>query len=76
MPMDFLDRIADASFPTAVRDEVDINSAVMLVAAHLIEAVLPPAARGTGGRVAVVLRITPQGRAVLRSRRNELQALV
>ncbi|PIF78370.1 hypothetical protein CLU95_5556 [Variovorax sp. 54] len=73
MPMDFLERIEDASFPMAVRDEADIHCATMLVAAHLIEAVLPPAASGTGGRVAVLLLITPKGRAALRLRRDELQ---
>ncbi|WP_235510163.1 hypothetical protein [Variovorax sp. Root473] len=71
--MDFLERIEDASFPMAVRDEADIHCAIMLVAAHLIEAVLPPAASGTGRRVAVILLITSKGRAALRLRKGELQ---
>ena len=65
MPMDFLRRIEDCSFPLAVRDENDINCAAVLVASDFIEAVLPPPLAGSEERVAVVLRITGHGRAEL-----------
>lgn len=41
MPMDFLRRIEDASFPLAIHEEVEIQCAAVLVAAGLIEANLP-----------------------------------
>jgi len=65
MPMDFLARIEEASFPLAVRDEGDIHCAAVLHAAQLVEAMLPPAQSEPGSRVAIILRITPLGRARL-----------
>ena len=62
MPMDFLRRIEDASFPLAIREQADIDCAAVLVAADLIEANLPePGDRIS--RQALILRITPQGGA-------------
>ena len=72
MPMDFLKRIEDASFPLAVRSEGDIHCAAVLAAAQLVEVVLPPSgSEGTPRRVAVILRITPRGRAELNRSREE-----
>jgi len=69
MPMDFLRRIEDASFPLLISDEADIQCAAVLAAAQLVEANLPepgePANKG-----AVILRITPMGRAELRRLRD------
>lgn len=65
MPMDFLKRIEDASFPLALSEASDIRCAVVLAAADLIEANLPPADVPLEGAHAVILRITPQGRAAL-----------
>ncbi|MBJ2158444.1 hypothetical protein [Variovorax sp. IB41] len=71
MPMDFLQRIEEASFPLAVRSEDDIRRAAVLAAAQLVEAVLPPSSsEGAEQRVAVILRITPRGRTEL----NRLRA--
>lgn len=64
MPMELLRRIEEASFPLAIHDEADIQRAAVLVAAQLIEANLPEAGEGAG-RLGVVLRITPLGRAEL-----------
>jgi hypothetical protein len=68
MPLDFLRRIEDASFPLAVKAEGDIRCAAVLAAAEFVEAVLPPSGsegEGDGKRVAVILRITPLGRSEL-----------
>ena len=76
MPMNFLGRIEDASFPLAVRSEDDIRCAAVLAAAQLVEAVLPPAvSEGAAQRVAVILRITPLGRAELNRLRVGAQYL-
>jgi len=69
MPMDFLRRIEDQTFPLTVTDPMDIRNAAVLVAAGLVEATLPtesdePAMVGT------VERITPLGRAELRRMRD------
>lgn len=69
MPMNFLRRIEGASFPVLIHDEADIQCAAVLAAAQLVEANLPepgePASKG-----AVILRITPMGRAELRRLRE------
>ena len=66
MPMDFLRRIEDASFPLAVKTDAEIQCTAVLCAAEFIEAVLPPpGSEDTDKRVAVILRITPLGRAEL-----------
>lgn len=69
MPMNFLRRIENASFPLAVHEEADIQCAAVLAAAELIEANLPDpcdAARRGG----LILRITPRGRAELNRARE------
>jgi hypothetical protein len=71
MPMDFLRRIENASFPLAVTETTDIHNVAVLAAAELIEAVLPPATEEAGGKPAIVLRITPLGRAELTRLRRE-----
>jgi hypothetical protein len=66
MPMNFLRRIEDASFPLAIREEADIQCAAVLVAARLVEAnLLVPTAPRAAGRGGMILRITPEGRAGL-----------
>ena len=71
MPMDFLQRIEGASFPLAVKSENEIQCTSVLAAAELVEAVLPPSSsEGTDGRVAIILRITPLGRAELNRMRD------
>lgn len=72
MPMDFLRRIEEASFPLAIHDEADVQRAAVLAAAKLIDANLPEPGEGTG-RSGVILRITPLGRAEL-SRLRQQQA--
>lgn len=69
MPLNFLRRIEDASFPLAIHEESDIQCAAVLVAAGLVEANLPGPgiAEDRGG---VILRITPQGRAELNRTRG------
>lgn len=65
MPMNFLRRIEDASFPLAIQTDADIQCAAVLAAAQLVEARLPEP--GTGdGQGGVILRITPLGRAELK----------
>lgn len=72
MPMDFLRRIEDASFPLAMRSESEIQCAAVLAAAELVEVVLPPSgSEGAGKRIAVILRITPLGRAELNRLREK-----
>jgi hypothetical protein len=72
MPMDFLKRIENSSFPLAIEDETDINCVAVLVAANLIEAHLPPVLAGTNRTYGVtILRITPMGRAELRRLRDK-----
>ena len=72
MPMDFLRRIEGASFPLAVKAESEIQCTAVLVAAELVEAVLPPSgSESADNRVAVILRITPLGRAELNRLRDK-----
>ncbi|MET3390626.1 hypothetical protein ABIC33_001249 [Variovorax sp. 1140] len=70
MPMDFLRRIEEASFPLVVREQGDIDCAAVLVAANLIEANLPEPGDRLN-RPAVILRITPQGRTALARLRRQ-----
>lgn len=65
MPMDFLRRIKDAEFPLELHDEDDIRNAIVLEAAELIEAQLPAVDAPLSDARAIVLRITPQGRAAI-----------
>lgn len=65
MPMDFLRRIKDAEFPLELHDEDDIRNAIVLEAAELIEAQLPAVDAPFSDARAIVLRITPQGRAAI-----------
>lgn len=65
MPMNFLRRIENASFPLAIYEKSDIECAAVLAAAELVEANLPDPGDATG-RSGVVLRITPLGRAELK----------
>ena len=69
MPMNFLRRIEDASFPLAIHEEADIQCTAVLVAAGLVEANLP-GPDNTEGRGGVILRITPEGRAELSRTRH------
>lgn len=69
MPMNFLRRIEDASFPLAIHEEADIQCAAVLVAAGFVEANLP-GHDDTEGRGGVILRITPLGRAELNRTRD------
>lgn len=71
MPMNFLRRIEDASFPVVIHEDADIQCAAVLVAAQLIEADLPEA-EGESGRSGIVVRITPLGRAELQRMRTKL----
>jgi hypothetical protein len=67
MPMDFLKRIENSSFPLAIEDETDIHCVAVLVAAELVEAHLPPVLAGANRSYGVtILRITPMGRSELR----------
>lgn len=72
MPMNFLRRIENASFPLAIHQESDIECAAVLVAANLVEANLPEAGDGAGCG-GVILRITPLGRAELNRPRADLE---
>jgi len=61
MPMDFLKKVEHETLPLAVTDPRDIRNVAVLVAAGLVEAILPQ--EGVPGDLpAVVLRITPPGR--------------
>lgn len=70
MPLDYLRKIEHAGLPLLVDDMSEINCIAVLVAAGMLEAVLPPpgptqdAARD-GQLPAVVKLITPRGRAEL-----------
>jgi hypothetical protein len=72
MPMNFLRRIEDASFPLVIHEESDIECAAVLAAADLVEANLAEAGDGTG-RGGVILRITPRGRSELNRLRADLE---
>jgi hypothetical protein len=66
MPMDFLRKIEKAVFPLAVEDFADANNVAVLKAAGLVEAELIEAVAGDPDTCcAVVIRITPEGRAAL-----------
>lgn len=59
--MDFLKKVEHETLPLAVTDPRDIRNVAVLVAAGLVEAILPQ--EGVPGDLpAVVLRITPLGR--------------
>jgi hypothetical protein len=68
MPLDYLRKIEHAGLPLLVDDRSEINSIAVLVAAGMVEAVLPPVStdENAEGRLpAVVKLITPRGRAEL-----------
>ncbi len=65
MPMDFLRRIEDCQFPLALHDEADIRNAIVLEAAGLIEAQLPPVGVPLTEGASVINRVTAEGRAAL-----------
>jgi hypothetical protein len=66
MPMDFLRKIEQAEFPLMVEDFKDVNNALVLKAAGLIEAELVEAIDGDPDTCcALIKRITPEGRAAL-----------
>jgi len=65
MPMDFLRRIKDAEFPLVLHELADIRNAIVLEAAGLIEAQLPPPGEPLTGSPAVIFRIKPEGRAAI-----------
>ncbi|CAA2105966.1 hypothetical protein VVAX_03515 [Variovorax paradoxus] len=69
MPMNFLRRIENASFPLLIHEEADIHCAAVLAAAQLLEANLPEPGQ-LADQGAVILRITPMGRAELRRLRD------
>ena len=58
MPMDFLKRIEDATFPLAVHEQAEINCVSVLAAAELIEVTLLPASDACSATPVIVLRIT------------------
>lgn len=66
MPMDFLRKIEKAEFPLPVEEFGDVNNVAVLKAAGLIEAEMIEAVDGDPDTCcAVVVRITPEGRAAL-----------
>lgn len=66
MPMDFLRRIELAEFPLTVEEFACVNNVAVLRAAGLIEAEMIEAVEGNpDSACAIVLRITPEGRAAL-----------
>lgn len=69
MPLNFLRKIQDAEFPLRVEEPGEVDCVAVLIAAELVEGVLSsPASRSTPDgdpEVAIVERITPQGRAEL-----------
>ncbi|WP_198086647.1 hypothetical protein [Variovorax sp. E3] len=70
MPMNLLRRIENAPFPLSITQESEVQCAAVLAAAQLIEARLPePGA--AGDQSALILRITPLGRAELQRLRSE-----
>lgn len=72
MPMDFLRRIEDASFPLAIHEQADVECAAVLAAAELVEVDLPAPSNSTR-RSGVILRITPLGRSALKGPREALR---
>lgn len=69
MPMDFLKRVEHEMLPLTVTDPMDIRNVAVLVAAGLVEAILPEEAEAHD-LPAVVLRITPHGRGELERMRD------
>jgi len=69
MPMNFLVRIEDASFPLPIHEEADVQCAAVLAAAGLIEASLPDP-EAEAGHPGLILRITALGRAELSRMRD------
>jgi len=70
MPLDYLRRIGNSTFPLHTEDPSEINSVAVLEAAGMVEATLPPICRARQKlRQATVLRVTPLGRTALVPRR-------
>jgi len=65
MPMDFLRRIKDAEFPLEFHGEADIQNAIVLKAAELIEAQLSAVGAPSTDAKAIIFRITSEGRAAI-----------
>ena len=65
MPQDFLRQLVNDTLPQTFDDEASIDKLRVLVAAELVEAILPPPGEGTH---ATVTRITPLGRATAAAR--------
>ncbi|MES2247866.1 MAG: hypothetical protein V4645_11330 [Pseudomonadota bacterium] len=71
MPLDYLRRIGNSTFPLHTEDPSEINSVAVLEAAGMVEATLPPICRARQKlRQATVLRVTPLGRTALVPRRH------
>ncbi|WP_070059878.1 hypothetical protein ACFJIS_31895 [Variovorax boronicumulans] len=71
MPLDYLRRIGNSTFPLHTEDPSEINSVAVLEAAGMVEATLPPICRARQKlRQATVLRVTPLGRTALVPRRG------
>lgn len=69
MPYKLLERLCVAQTPLTIDDQADIDKLVVLKAAQLIEADLPPVQFGRGhycyAAHAVVMRVTPKGWAAI-----------
>ena len=70
MPLDYLRRIGNSSFPLHTEDPSEINSVAVLEAAGMVEATLPVCRAGQKPRQAIVLRVTPLGQTALVPRRT------
>jgi hypothetical protein len=73
MPMDFLQKIERAEFPLRVESFDDINNVLVLQAAGLVDAELlapPPDDPDRRPESAIVVRITPVGRAALERKKD------
>ncbi len=76
MPYELLERLCVARTPLTIDNQADIDKLIVLKAAQMIEADLPPVQFGRGhycyAAQAVVMRVTPQGHAAIEKRRAEL----
>ena len=78
MPFRLLERLFAAQFPLCVDDEEDIDKLFVLSATGMLEAEIPKRCRASGPHryegIAVVTRMTEQGRAAV-NKRASLQRL-
>lgn len=75
MPFELLKRLCCAELPLKIEEQSEIDKLMVLMAAKLIEADLPPRRQERGHYCytgsAIVMRVTPLGHAAMKGRKDD-----